>query len=330
VVIGGVTRLTESGLSITEWRPLTGALPPLDEAGWEDAFARYRQTEQYSQLNAGMTLAEFKSIFWWEYVHRLWGRLIGVVFLVPFLYFPMRGQVPRGMAPHLAGLFVLGAAQGALGWYMVQSGLAGRIEVSQYRLAAHLALALVIFAYMLWLAFALLRPAPAADPRGRALRPHLWLVAGWTAVTIVFGAFVAGLNAGFLYNSFPLMGGGLIPDDILHLRPAWLNLFENPATAQFVHRWLAVALVLLVGWLWLRARRLPAAERRPFDLLLLAVLLQAALGIATLLLVVPIALAASHQAGAVLLLAALVWALYRTRSARNAADFQFYKHQAAR
>lgn len=330
VVIGGVTRLTESGLSITEWRPVTGVLPPLSDAEWQEAFTAYQQIPQYRQVNPGMDLADFKEIFWWEWVHRLWGRLIGVVFAVPFLYFLIRRRLPRWLAPHLAALFVLGAAQGALGWYMVQSGLVERVEVSQYRLAAHLSLALAIYVYMLWLALTLLRPAAPTRPVAPALRAHLWLVAGWLAVTIVFGAFVAGLNGGFLYNTFPLMDGGLTPPDLLHLQPAWRNLFENPATAQFVHRWLAIALVLLVGWLWLRASRLATPQRRAFDLLLLAVLAQAGLGIATLLLVVPIPLAAAHQACAVLLLTALVWTLHATRNARVAADLEFYNHQAAR
>jgi cytochrome c oxidase assembly protein subunit 15 len=330
VVIGGVTRLTESGLSITEWRPVTGTLPPLSEAEWQAAFALYRQIPQYSQVNLGMDLTAFKQIYWWEYVHRLWGRLIGVAFAVPFLYFLIRRRLPRRLAPHLAALFVLGGAQGALGWYMVQSGLADRIDVSQYRLAAHLSLALAIYAYMLWLAFGLLRRAEPPGAMARAPRGQLWFVAAWTAATIVFGAFVAGLNGGFLYNTFPLMGGQLVPPDLLHLQPAWLNLFDNPAAAQFVHRWLAILLVLLVVALWLRARRLSAPQRRPFDLLLVAVLAQAVLGIATLLLVVPIPLAAAHQAGAVLLLTALVWALHRPRGRAKAPDFRLYNHQAAR
>jgi cytochrome c oxidase assembly protein subunit 15 len=321
VVIGGVTRLTESGLSITEWRPVSGALPPLSDADWQEAFDLYRQTPQYIRMNAGMTLTEFKTIFWWEYVHRLWGRLIGVAFAVPFLWFLLRGRISRRLAPHLVALFVLGAAQGALGWYMVQSGLVDRIEVSQYRLTAHLALALAIYAYMLWVAFGLVRPAPAVrDPAARRLRPHLWLVAGWTAVTIAFGGFVAGLNAGFLYNSFPLMGGRLVPADFLDMAPSWLNLFENPATAQFVHRWLAVGLVLLVLWLWLRARPLARPQRLATGLMAAAALAQAGLGVVTLLLVVPIPLAAAHQAGAVLLLTAVVWALHATRPARRTQD----------
>ncbi|MBX6324050.1 MAG: COX15/CtaA family protein, partial [Rhodospirillaceae bacterium] len=318
VVIGGVTRLTESGLSITEWRPVSGVLPPLSAADWQDAFARYQQIPQYRQLNPHMTLAEFKGIYWWEYVHRLWGRLIGLAFALPLFYFAARGRIPRALVPRLLLLLALGAAQGGLGWYMVESGLAERVSVSQYRLAAHLALALAIYAGMLWLAFGLLRPRPAAlAPQARArLRPHLWLIGGWTAVTILFGAFVAGLDGGFIYNTFPLMGGRLVPSDAFTAAPLWRDPFENPATAQFIHRWLAVGLVAAVLALWLRARRAAAdrSVRRALDLLAGMALVQAGLGLATLLLVVPVPLAAAHQAGAVLLLSFVVWALHCTRA----------------
>lgn len=315
VVIGGITRLTESGLSIMEWAPIAGTLPPLSAAEWQRIFELYQSIPQYRSINAGMTLAEFKTIFWWEWVHRLWGRLIGVVFLVPFLWFWWRGRIRKGLAPHLLALFALGGLQGLVGWFMVASGFVEQISVSQYRLALHLGLALGIYGYMFWIACTLLRPQPAAPAPPAGLRPRLVVLTALAAVTMLFGGFVAGLDAGFIYNSFPLMNGRLLPDEFLATEPAWLDPFENPATAQLVHRWLAVALVAAVLWCWTAARRLTLSgpARRALDVLLLMALLQAALGITTLLLVMPIPLAAAHQAGAVLLLTALLWALHTLR-----------------
>jgi cytochrome c oxidase assembly protein subunit 15 len=316
VLIGGATRLTESGLSITEWQPLTGAIPPLSEADWTREFERYRAIPQYQAIHAGMTLAEFKTIFLWEYVHRLWGRLIGVVFLGPFLWFLWRRSITRSLAPRLAAIFFLGGLQGALGWYMVQSGLQDRIEVSQYRLAAHLVAALVIYLATLWVALDLLPPAvsaPCAPPA--PLRRAIGAVLGLAFATAIAGAFVAGLRGGLLYNTFPLMNGYLIAPDYAQLSPRYLNPFENPVAAQFDHRVLAELTWLAVWALWLYARRfgptLPL--RRALDAVLLIANLQVALGIATLLLVVPIPLALLHQAGALLLLTALLVARHRAR-----------------
>jgi cytochrome c oxidase assembly protein subunit 15 len=346
VVIGGVTRLTWSGLSITEWQPVTGAIPPLSAADWAAEFAKYQQTAQYKLLNAGMTLADFKTIFLWEYAHRLWGRLIGFVYALPFLYFLVRGRIPRRLAWPLAGIFALGAAQGALGWWMVKSGLADRIEVSQYRLTAHLALALVIYAATLWTALGLYDPddslstpgggegrgeagdsrsagtlpphppiaaqrAPPSPPqrrRGALCRWGANCVLGLVSLTIVAGGFVAGLNAGLVYNSFPLMDGRLVPADYAQLTPFVRNWFENVAAVQFDHRALAMTTVASVVVLWLAERRaaLPLATKLALNVLLTIGLLQLALGIATLLLAVPIPLAAAHQAGAVLLLTAAI------------------------
>ena len=318
VVIGGVTRLTESGLSIMEWAPLMGALPPFSEAEWQRVFGLYQTIPQYGAVNAGMGLAEFKGIFWWEWTHRLWGRLIGIVFLLPFLWFLIRRRIPEGLAPHLAGLFLLGALQGFLGWFMVASGFAERVSVSQYRLVIHLALALGIYGYMLWLAFGLLRPAAlAGGPAAAAVRRRLLVLLGLAVLTIVMGGFTAGLDGGFVYNTFPLMNGRLLPEEFLATSPAWRDPFENPATAQFIHRWLAVALAVASLALWASARRrtLAAEARRALDLVALMTLAQLGLGIATLLLVVPVALAAAHQAGAVILLSLLLWALHRLRPA---------------
>jgi cytochrome c oxidase assembly protein subunit 15 len=306
VVIGGITRLTWSGLSITEWQPVTGIVPPLSAADWRAEFAKYQQTSQYKLLNAGMSLADFKTIFLWEYVHRLWGRLIGFVYALPFLYFLVRGRIPRRLIWPLAGIFALGGCQGALGWYMVESGLANRIAVSQYRLTAHLVLALVIYAATLWTALGLHRAPEGAAPRWlrRASEGILALV----GLTIVAGGFVAGLNAGLVYNTFPLMDGRLAPSDYAQLVPFVRNWFENVAAVQFDHRLLAMTTGASIIVLWLATARaaLPRSARSALHALLAVALLQLSLGILTLLLVVPIPLAAAHQAGAVLLLTAAI------------------------
>jgi cytochrome c oxidase assembly protein subunit 15 len=313
VVIGGITRLTESGLSITEWRPVGGAIPPLSEAEWQRVFELYRQIPEYQQINRGMTLAEFKGIFWWEYIHRLWGRLIGLLFLLPFVWMLIRGRIRRPLIPHLLAIFLLGGAQGALGWYMVSSGLAERTDVSQYRLAAHFLLAIAIYSYAFWIALSLLRTDAPPVPGAPRLRWHLRALAALLAVTLTFGAFVAGLNGGLVHNSFPLMGGKLIPDDAFGI--PW-SPFEDPVTAQFIHRWLAVVSVVAALGLWLRSRGASAAAR-PIGLMAAMAALQAALGIGTLLLAgdgeMPIALAAAHQAGAVVLWTLALWSLHRAR-----------------
>jgi cytochrome c oxidase assembly protein subunit 15 len=341
VVIGGVTRLTWSGLSITEWRPVSGMVPPLSAGDWQAEFAKYQQTTQYKLLNAGMSLAQFKTIYLWEYVHRLWGRLIGFVYALPLLYFLLRGRIPRRLAWPLAGIFALGFAQGALGWYMVESGLGDRIEVSQYRLTAHLALALVIYAATLWTALGLLAPTPAlarsrrretasangplprpAGGEGKnsriasnCLRRGAEIVLGLVSLTIVAGGFVAGLNAGLTYNTFPLMDGSFVPAGYAQLSPFIRNWFENVAAVQFDHRLLAETTVASVIAVWLLGRRsaLPQPARLALHALLAMALLQLSLGISTLLLVVPIPLAAAHQAGAVLLLTAAIVLRHRLR-----------------
>jgi cytochrome c oxidase assembly protein subunit 15 len=317
VVVGGITRLTESGLAIMEWAPLMGTLPPLSEAEWQRVFDLYRTIPQYDALNAGMSLAEFKSIFWWEWTHRLLGRLIGAVFALPFLWFLIRRRIPAGLTPHLIALLLLGGLQGFIGWFMVTSGFTEQVSVSQYRLVLHLALALGIYGYMLWLAFGLLRPRP--EPRdpvlAAGLRRRLAALLVLAGLTIGFGGFVAGLDGGFLYNTFPLMNGRLLPGEFLATEPAWLDPFESPATAQLVHRWLAVALLLAVLLVWAESLRqaMPPRARQALHLVALMALAQVGLGIATLLLMVPIPLAAAHQAGAVILLGLLLWALHTVR-----------------
>jgi cytochrome c oxidase assembly protein subunit 15 len=307
VVIGGITRLTLSGLSITEWQPLTGILPPLSAAAWAAEFEKYQHIPQYRLLNSSMSLADFKTIYWWEYVHRLWGRLIGVAFAVPFLYFLARGRLPRRLLMPLAGILLLGFAQGALGWYMVESGLADRVEVSQYRLVAHLALALAIYGVTLWIALGL----PLDPPRASAApiwRRAAEVVIALIGLTILAGGFVAGLNAGLTYNSFPLMDGQFVPAGYAQLQPFVRNWFENIAAVQFDHRLLAITTAAAVLLLWLFGSRaaLPRPARLALHALLTAAAIQFSLGVSTLLLVVPIPLAAMHQAGAVLLLTAAI------------------------
>jgi cytochrome c oxidase assembly protein subunit 15 len=300
VVVGGITRLTHSGLSIVEWQPIVGTLPPLDGAQWDATFAKYRQTPEFRLRNHDMTLAGFKSIFWWEYVHRLLGRVVGVAFLVPFLYFLARGKVRGALAGKLAGIFLLGGLQGALGWYMVKSGLVDDPRVSSVRLAAHLGLAFLIYAAMLWIALGLLAPARPAAP-GR-VRLHAGAITALIFVMVLSGALVAAIRAGYAYNTFPLMNGRWIPAEILLIEPWWSNFVNNMATVQFVHRWLAVLIALLAAALWMRLPRAGASDRARIwsDLLLLAVVAQISVGIATLLMRVPLPLAALHQAGAVL------------------------------
>ncbi len=320
VVIGGITRLTESGLSMTEWQPVTGVLPPFGEAQWAAEFEKYKAIPQYRAIHADMTLDQFKYIFFWEYLHRLWGRLIGVAFAVPFAYFLVRGRISRRLAPRLALLFVLGGLQGALGWYMVESGLSERIEVSQYRLAAHLAAAALIYAAMLWVALDLVWPDRdcARDARQKRLRRGIGVVLAFVSLTLVAGAFVAGLRAGYIYNTFPLMGDRLVPTEYAALSPFWRNWFENAAAVQFDHRLLAEITVGEVAGLWLMSLRLRLGPRARAAMngLFAVALLQLALGISTLLLVVPLPLGVAHQAGAMLLLTAAVVAFHVLRPAR--------------
>jgi cytochrome c oxidase assembly protein subunit 15 len=296
VVVGGVTRLTRSGLSIVEWQPLVGAIPPLNEADWQRLFAQYRETPEFKLVNFDMSLEGFKRIFWWEYVHRLLGRVIGLVFLLPLLWFWLRRRIDKALAWKLGAVFLLGAAQGALGWYMVKSGLVEDPRVSQFRLTAHLGLALAIFSAQLWIALDLVK-ARTRVPRGlaAALPAIVFLMA-------LSGGMVAGLRAGYAYNSFPLMNGHVVPPEIWLLDPWWRNFGYNMATVQFVHRAFFWLLLVLVPLAWWRCRALGAAHA-----LAAAFALQAALGIWTLLLGVPVALAAAHQGGAVLLLGAALW-----------------------
>jgi len=320
LLVGGATRLTESGLSIVEWRPVTGTIPPVSESAWLTEFGKYQATTQYQQLNRGMTLNEFKTIYWWEWTHRLLGRLIGAAFLIPFVWFLWRGWIERGLKWRLWALFALGAMQGAVGWWMVASGLVGRVSVSQYRLAFHLTLASVIYAALVWTAQRL-RPQNAV--RNTVIVPArirftaqilLFLV----LTQIYLGALVAGLDAGRIYNTLPLIDGALIPslDRLFFEQPVWRNFFENPLLVQFQHRMLAYVLVLLA-----LAHQLDAAGTAPRSTfhagarwVALAVVGQAGIGMYTLIHAAPISLSLIHQGMAIVLLT--VAALHAQRQSR--------------
>jgi cytochrome c oxidase assembly protein subunit 15 len=317
VVIGGVTRLTESGLSITEWQPIAGVIPPSSDADWAREFDHYKAIPQYQALHASMTLAEFKTIFFWEYLHRLWGRLIGIAFGVPFLWFLVARRLSWALAPKLAVLLVLGGLQGALGWYMVESGLAGRIEVSQYRLVAHLLAAVALYLAILWVALDLW---PSRAPESAAygsLRRVLTALLTLALLTLAAGGFVAGLRAGYVYNTFPLMNGYIVPPDYATAGAWYLNPFESLAAAQFDHRALAELTWLFVmgAWLWSLRLDLTPELRTALHAMAAVATVQLGLGIATLLLVVPLPLAVAHQAGALLLVTAILVARHVTRPA---------------
>jgi heme a synthase len=303
VVVGGVTRLTHSGLSMVEWQPLVGAVPPLSHDDWQTLFEKYQQTPEFKQVNHAMDLQGFKSIFWWEYVHRLLGRAIGLVFLLPLLWFIWRGKIEKRLAWQLGGVFLLGALQGALGWYMVESGLVDDPRVSQFRLTAHLGMALAIFAAQIWIALGLVLPRGQRRDWLAALLP--WVVFAMALA----GGMVAGLHAGYAYNTFPLMNGYVVPPETFQLVPWWQNFLYNMAAVQLVHRTIFWVLAVLVPLTWWRQRGTTAAH-----VLLAVFVLQASLGISTLLLHVPIALAGLHQAGAVLLFAAALWTAHSSRS----------------
>lgn len=301
VVLGGVTRLTGSGLSMVDWRPVTGFLPPLSDDAWQRTFEMYQQSPEFQQKNSHMDVNAFKGIFWLEYLHRLLGRIIGLAFFVPLAWFLARGKIAWPESPRYFLMLLLGGFQGLLGWYMVKSGLVDNPAVSQYRLTAHLMSAFAIFGFMLWTALSLLYP-PGERSRHPLFARTLGL-ATLVTVTIISGGFVAGLKAGRLYNTFPMMGDYWLPPGMLALEPTWRNFFDNHATVQFDHRVLAITtFALIVAW-WLGARRadLPSRLRKGANALLHTAVLQVALGISTLLLVVPLPLAAAHQAVGMLL-----------------------------
>ena len=314
VVLGGFTRLTGSGLSMVDWRPLMGVLPPMGDAEWQRVFEMYKQSPEYLMVNSAFGVDEFKSIFWLEYLHRLLGRVIGIAFFVPFVYFLVRGYIQRKEWPKYTLMFVLGGMQGLLGWYMVKSGLVDVPRVSQYRLTAHLAAAFIIYAYMFWVAMSLL------FPRARNAQRHPWY--GKTlalfvliTITVVSGGFVAGLKAGKIYNTFPMMGDYWLPPGLLALEPIWRNFFDNMTTVQFDHRLLAITTFVLIVAFWFRARKaeMPARARPAVNALLHTAILQVALGITTLVMAVPVLLGATHQGVAMLLFTVALFLVHALR-----------------
>jgi len=305
IILGGATRLTHSGLSMVDWNPIMGVVPPLSEEEWAQTFERYKEFPEYQKINQGMSVQEFKSIFYYEYFHRVLGRLIGLLFLVPFLFFWFRGAIRRSMFPQMVIMFILGGMQGLLGWYMVKSGLVKDPQVSQYRLTAHLLTAVMIYGYMLWVAFGLLKKpsSMASSPHARKLYQYSIAMIGLIIFMITTGGFVAGTKAGYAYNTFPLMAGKFIPDGMYTLEPFWLNWFENITAVQFNHRIVAYLLVLIIPFFSFAVRRLAITPRSMIaaHLLLAMLVIQVSLGVATLLLNMPVAIAVIHQGGAIVL-----------------------------
>ena len=316
LILGGATRLTNSGLSMMTWDPLMGWIPPMSEEAWQASFEHYKKIPEFYELNPDMDLEGYKGIFLLEYVHRVWGRLIGMFFLLPFLYFFFAGKISKSLTPKLVGMFVLGGLQGVLGWYMVSSGFDNQY-VSQYRLTAHLMAAFVIFGYIFWVALGLLYPRHEASlydvtPLRRAVAALAVLV----TVTIAAGGLVAGLNAGFSYNTFPLMEGRFVPEGYGMLQPFYLNLFENIAAAQFDHRLLAELTLLAVVGVWFYSRKFELVERTRLAMNLLLAMggIQFLLGVVTLVLAVPVPVGVAHQGGGMLLFAASLFALRMLKS----------------
>lgn len=309
VVVGGVTRLTESGLSMVEWRPLIGIIPPMNEIEWQRAFDAYKNFPQYQKVNSGMDLEAFKNIFYWEYGHRVLGRLIGIIFFVPFVIFLILGKIDKPMVPKLVIGLALGGLQGLMGWYMVKSGLVDIPRVSHYRLAAHLMLALLILAYLTWLVLQLWETKKEYAPQ--LFHNLVYLLVVVLILQILYGAFVAGSRAGYGYNTFPLMNGEFMPQIVWYMAPWWQNLFDNNAMLQFVHRWLGAVVLILASTVFAMSLRFSSPVIRSMtSLLLFVVLSQFLLGVFTLLNMIPIGLASMHQAGACIVLVVMVCLVY--------------------
>lgn len=311
VVVGGLTRLTGSGLSITEWHPVTGVIPPLNHAQWMAEFARYQHIPQYKLENRGMSLSDFQGIYWWEWTHRLLGRTVGIAFLLPFLFFAWRGDIPRSRYRQMIVLFLLGGLQGVIGWWMVKSGLETRISVSQYRLAIHLGFAIILLGAILYAALEFLRPKMTQAGKGKGALGFVVLV----YVQMLLGALVAGLHAGLIYNTWPSMDGHFLPDNPFFQSPWWINFFEDGGLAQFDHRIGAYVVALAAIALWFVSKN----ARKTATLVVAIVAAQIMLGILTLLNQVPIPLAAVHQITAVALYCAAIWHFYETSGPVQAA-----------
>lgn len=319
VLVGGITRLTGSGLSITEWKPIMGAIPPLNDAEWNIAFQKYQQIPQFQKINYHFDLNDFKTIFWWEFIHRLIGRLIGIVFLLPFFYFLVKKKFQKSTIKKVLFLFLLGALQGFLGWFMVSSGLAERTSVSHIRLAIHLMTAFITFAFTFYFALELIYE----DVQNQKIAPESFhfkkfnnLIFSLLIVQIIYGAFVAGLHAGKLHNTFPLMSGQIFPSGMDVLDSFAANIFDNPVTVQFIHRFMAFTLVFLCSWIFLQSKKsiLNNFQRKGINWLLTAVLVQFLLGVLTILSQVNIVLASLHQIGAFFLFSVSIFLIYHFKT----------------
>lgn len=313
VVIGGITRLTHSGLSMVEWNMIVGSLPPMSDADWLVPFEKYKQSPEYQLINNQFSLEEFKSIYWWEYIHRMLGRTIGVVFLVPFFYFLIKKKFDKSLLKKMYILLLLGAFQGILGWFMVKSGLQKEPNVSHYRLAAHLISAFTVFGFTFWYALNLLYPSKVEEQAFSAkLKRMSKLMFGIIVIQIIYGAFVAGLKAGLFYNTYPRMGTTFFPETIISFEPFWRNLLENPAGVQFMHRVIALAVLLGVAFLWDSSRKLQlnTLQRKASNIMILVVVAQFILGVITILFAVPITMGVLHQTGAFVLFAATLFFIH--------------------
>lgn len=313
VIVGGITRLTGSGLSITEWKLVTGIIPPLSEKSWEEEFEAYKKIPQYQLINSSFTLKDFKNIYWWEYVHRLFGRVIGIVFIIPFLWFWWKKIFPPGFTKKMLFLFVLGGLQGFLGWFMVSSGLTENVYVSHYRLAVHLIAAFTVFGFTFW--YALDIASPFHFPSLVELRKIALILFSIVIIQIIYGAFVAGLKAGYGYPTWPKMGDTWVPDDVLAIEPIWKNFVEGHAGVQFVHRYLAYVVILFTTILVYRSikKDVPSFIRQIVMLIGIVALVQFILGVLTLIYQVPIVVAILHQTGAFILFASLLFLLHKLR-----------------
>lgn len=320
IIVGGATRLTHSGLSIVEWEPLVGTIPPIDQEDWDEVFDEYKTSPEYQQVNFGMSLDEFKVIFWWEYFHRLLGRLIGLVFFIPLLYFAIRRKINGSLAKRLFGIFVLGGLQGGMGWYMVASGLVDDPRVSQYRLTAHLGIAFLIFGAIVWTALSVMYPSKTnmSQPVRRMFRFAV-AINVIIFLMVVSGGFVAGIRAGLAYNTWPLMGNSFVPPDIFILTPGWRNFFENMATVQFDHRIIAYVLAVLVPIFWFKVRRRDVSPQTVIatNTLLVLVFTQIVVGISTLLHHVPVTLGVAHQGIGSLVFVTSLWVTHSLISRRG-------------
>lgn len=313
VVIGGITRLTHSGLSMVEWNMIVGSMPPMNDAEWQVPFEKYKQSPEYQLINNQFSLEEFKSIYWWEYVHRLLGRTIGVVFLIPFFYFLLKKKFDKPLLKKMYVLLLLGAFQGVLGWFMVKSGLQKEPHVSHYRLAAHLISAFTVFGFTFWYALNLLYPKPLEEQAMTAGVKRMGkIVFSIVVIQIVYGAFVAGLKAGLFYNTFPHMGDSYLPDTVYSFEPFWRNLLENPAGVQFMHRLIAFAVLIGVAFLWDTSRKLNLSplQRKASNIMLTVVISQFLLGVITILYAVPITMGVLHQTGAFVLFASTLFFIH--------------------